>query len=289
MRRGSEGLLHHLAIVIVLVAVQSSQASEQHGMKTDVFLSPKFVLEPGSVSNKYYYNVDFPKGHIAIKNFNAEVVDEKGNPVPLHETYLHHWVVLRYYQRKGADHTATHHGDLGFLQSDRIILKNSGVCDSGLSQYFGLGSETRRTDTDVPDPYGIVVGNPADVEPGYEERWLLNVHAIDTRGAKDKLGCTECRCDLYNISANKNARGLPPNYKGGLRCCHDEARCRVNDGFHGVKRDLYLRYTVRYVDWEESILPVKIYILDVTDIWTRADESRGLRARHRCLVKNLFA
>ncbi|KAI3455200.1 hypothetical protein Pfo_011863 [Paulownia fortunei] len=286
MVRGSECLLRYLAILLLLFVVQSSQAhlGSENGMKTDVFLSPKFVLEPGSVSNKYYYNIDFPRGHIAIKSFNAEVIDEKGNPIPLHETYLHHWVVVRYYQRKGVD-ILKHHGDLGFLRSDHIIIKNNGVCDHGLLQYFGLGSETRRTATDVPDPYGIEVGNPADVPAGYEERWMLNVHAIDTRGAEDKLGCTECRCDLYNVTVDEYGLVLPRNYNGGLRCCYDEARCRVKEGFQGVKRSLYLRYTVKYVDWDASIMPVKIYILDVTDMWTKADEPRGHRARHRCLVE----
>ncbi|KAL0319026.1 UNVERIFIED_CONTAM: hypothetical protein Sangu_2058800 [Sesamum angustifolium] len=160
---------------------------------------------------------------------------------------------------------------------------NSGVCDSALPQYFGLGSETRRTSTYVPDPYGIEVGDPADIPDGYEEQWVLNVHAIDTRGAEDKLGCTECRCDLYNVTADEYGRALPLNYIGGFRCCYDSTRCRVKEGFEGVKRSLFLRYTVKYVDWDASIVPAKIYIFDVTDIWTKADESRGLKARHNCL------
>ncbi|KAL0354920.1 UNVERIFIED_CONTAM: hypothetical protein Sradi_3938900 [Sesamum radiatum] len=286
MAYGSDCLLLYLSILLLLFTIQSSQAQlrSENGVKTDVFLSPVLVLEPGKVSNKFYYNIDFPRGHIALKSFNGEVIDEKGNPVPLHETYLHHWALLRYYQRKGID-IPKHHGDLGFLRSDQIIIKNSGVCDNGLSQYFGLGSETRRTATYVPDPYGIEVGNPADIPEGYEERWLLNVHAIDTRGAEDKLGCTECRCDLYNVTVDEYGRALPPNYTGGWHCCYDSTRCRVKEGFEGVKRSLFLRYTVKYVDWHASIVPVKIYILDVTDIWKKADESRGLKARHDCLVE----
>ncbi|KAK4395447.1 hypothetical protein Sango_1699000 [Sesamum angolense] len=286
MACGSESLLLYLPIVFLLFVVQSSEAQlkSETGVKTEVFVSPEIVLEPGLVSDKVYHNIDFPRGHIAIKSFNGEVIDEKGNPIPLHETYLHHWVVLRYYQRKGLE-IPKHHGDPGFLHSDNIIVRNSGVCESGLSQYFGLGSETRRTATYVPDPYGIEVGNPADIPDGYEERWMVNVHAIDTRGAEDKLGCTECRCDLYNRTTDGHGRPLPPNYNGGLRCCYDGARCRVKEGFDGAKRSLFLRYTVTYVDWDASIVPVKIYILDVTDIWKKADESRGLKDRHICLVE----
>ncbi|KAM3289932.1 hypothetical protein P3S67_018221 [Capsicum chacoense] len=234
----------------------------------------------------FYYDIDFPKGHIALKSFDAEVVDEAGYLVPLHEIYLHHWVVVRYYHRKGVD-VAKYHGNLGFHKSDFIIKRNSGICDGGLSQYFGLGSETRKTITYVPDPYGIEVGNPVEVPPGYEERWMLNVHAIDTRAAEDRLGCTECRCDLYNVSKDEYDRVIEPDYIGGLRCCYDETRCRVKDGFQGSRRSLYLKYTVKYIDWDASILPVKIYILDVTDTWKRTGKSIATVARHHCLIEYL--
>ncbi|KAL2478972.1 Stress up-regulated Nod 19 [Forsythia ovata] len=286
MAYDSECLLHYLAILVLVTTVQSSQAyiRNGNGVKTAVFLSPKFVMEPGSVSDKYFYNIDFPRSHIALKSFDAEVIDEAGNSIPLHETYLHHWLLIRYYQRKGADN-AKNQGDLGSHGRDFVVVKNSGLCDYGLIQYFGLGSETRRTSTYVPDPYGIEVGKLEDTPSGYEERWMLNVHAIDTRGVEDRMGCTECRCDLYNVTVDDYDRPLPPDYNGGLSCCYDETRCRLRQGFQSVKRSLYLKYTVKYVDWYTSIVPVKIYILDVTDIWTRANESRGIKSRHRCRIE----
>ena len=74
-------------------------------------------------------------------------------------------------------------------------------CNNGLPQFFGLGSKARKTSTHVPDPYGIEVGNPSEVPLGYEERWMFNIHAIDTLGAVDAMGCTECRYHLmyYNF------------------------------------------------------------------------------------------
>ncbi|KAL6517878.1 hypothetical protein OROMI_033579 [Orobanche minor] len=280
-------------LIVVLLSSQLQNSLQSHDdvikeVRTEVFLSPEFVLEPGLVSNKYYYNVDFPRGHIAIKSFNAEVVDERGNPIPLHETYLHHWVLLRdYYLPKNVGAAVgIHRSDRGFQNSDdHITVSNSGLCDNGLWQYFGLGSETRKTDSYVPDPYGIEVGNPADIPTGYEEGWVLNVHAIDTRGAEDKLGCTECRCDLYNVTVDEYGQMLPENYKGGTKCCHDETRCTVKGGFQGAKRSLFLKYTVKYIEWEPSIVPVKIYILDITDIWTKGNESRGVKDRHNCMVE----
>jgi hypothetical protein len=220
-------------------ALDDSARGHGHRLKSRTFLSPPFSLRPGAVSNKWYMDVAFPRGHLALKSFNGEVVDARGAPVPLHETYLHHWLVEPYYATRGGG-------------GQTLPRANSGVCKGSLGQYFGLGSETRRTLTWVPDPYGIEIGG-GDAPEGYEERWSLNVHAIDTRGAVDKPGCTECRCDLY---------------AGGLHCCYDQTRCWVEDGFAagGEPRELFLRYTVMWVDWSDAaVVPVRIYILDVTD------------------------
>ncbi|MFS7971320.1 putative stress up-regulated Nod 19 [Helianthus anomalus] len=279
MSLGCQGVVFLLAIAIFATCAQNSEArvSIENGLKTMVYLSPKITQHQGSVSNKFYYDIEFPKGHIAIKSFNAEVVDEAGNPVPLHETYLHHWVAVRYYQRIGIE-DKKYKGNPGFLGSDQIIAGNAGICSHGLSQFFGLGSETRKTSTRVPDPYGIEVGNPLEVPSGYEEKWMLNIHAIDTRGTVDPMGCTECRCNLYNVTNDKYGRPIDPNYVGGLYCCYDGAQCKVKNGLESVERNLYLKYTVKWVDWSDSIVPVKIFIFDVTDTW----EKTGI---HDCLIE----
>ncbi|KAI3727117.1 hypothetical protein L1987_66926 [Smallanthus sonchifolius] len=191
--------------------------SFENGLKSMVYLSPKITQHPGSVSNKFYYDIEFPKGHIAVKSFNAEVVDEAGDPVSLQETYLHQWVA-----------------DLR-----------------------------------------LEVGNPLKVPAGYEEKWLFNIHAIDTRGAVDAIGCTECRCDLYNVTEDEYGRPLKPNYVGGLYCCYDGTQCKVKNGLESVERNLY---TVKWVDWSDSIVPVKIFIFDVTDTY----QHTGI---HDCLIK----
>ncbi|KAL1554065.1 hypothetical protein AAHA92_14661 [Salvia divinorum] len=88
---------------------------------------------------------------------------------------------------------------------------------------------------------------------GYEEGWVLNVHAIDTRGADDNMGCTECRCDVYGFSV---ARDEAP---GGLHCCPNDSRWRLKQGFHGENKTIYLRCTV--------------------------DQSKGIGATHHCKVE----
>ncbi|VFQ87238.1 unnamed protein product [Cuscuta campestris] len=285
----SNGCCLFLVVLLILSTLSQTSSQANNVLKTSTFLSPKFELQPGSVENKIYYNIDFPKGHIAVKRFDAEVVDEAGNSVPLHETYMHHWLVARYYIRKGVENPKYHSPDLGFHQSDFIMVKNSGLCGNGLVQYFGLGSETRKTDTHIPDPYGIEVGNVEEVPEGYEEGWLLNVHAIDTRGAVDKLGCTECRCGLYNVTVDEHGKAIERDYIGGLRCCADGTRCRVKKGFEsGKKRGLYLKYNVTYVEWDDSssIVPVKIYIFDVTDTWGKMDGTTKVPSKgHNCKIE----
>jgi len=241
-----------LALLVAFTAAAGALdgGARGHGqrVKSQTFLSPPIFLRPGSVSNKWYMDADFPRGHVALKSFNGELVDARGAPVPLHETYLHHWLVGPYYPAA--------RGGAGFR-----MVTNSGVCGATLGQYFGVGAETRRTATWLPDPYGVEAGGGPPPEGYGEERWALNVHAIDTRGAADRAGCTECRCDLYNVTVDEEG------YAGGTLCCSDQARCRVEEGFvDGEPRVLFLRYTVMWVDWSDAaVVPVRIYILDVAD------------------------
>ncbi|XP_058092873.1 uncharacterized protein LOC131239274 [Magnolia sinica] len=263
MKYSSQWWILSSAILLLTTSVHASRTllRNENGVKTAVFLSPPFELGSGSVANKNYFDVDFPKGHIALKDFNAEIIDAAGNPVPLHETYLHHWLMARYYGLTSAVSNVT-------------FVRNSGVCQGNvLAQYYGLGSETRRTLTYVPDPYGIEVGNPAQIPNGYEEGWLLIVHAIDTRGVVDRMGCTECRCELYNVTKDANGMPLSKDYPGGLSCCYDQTQCKVIEGCEHEKRELYLRYAVKWVDWDESIVPAKIYILDATDSGERENST----------------
>ncbi|EXB79417.1 hypothetical protein L484_011610 [Morus notabilis] len=283
MAHGFGGCLLSFTILVLALIVPCSQSlriKNRIKTKSAVFLSPKFDLGPGSVQEKNYYDIDFPRGHIAFKRFDAEVVDEAGRSVPLHEIYLHHWALVRYRIRKDVpdvEHDATQKRN----QSNFVYVRNRGICQGTvLGQYYGIGSETRKLSTFVPDPYGMEVGNPAEIPDGFEERWFLNVHAIDTRGAVDRLGCTECRCDLYNVTKDEHGHPLSPDYIGGLHCCYDQTRCKVREGFQGARRSLYIRYTVEWADWSDFILPVQIYIFDVTDTWTGLNS-----AEHHCKVE----
>ncbi|KAI4297321.1 hypothetical protein L6164_037215 [Bauhinia variegata] len=273
---GQKWVISLVTLLLALCTPYSDAYTETaNKVKSAVFYSPKVELSPGISSNKFYYDVKFPEGHVALKSFNGEVVDEEGNSVPLYEVYLHHWLVDRYHQPINSSST-----------EDIVLVRNAGVCQGDtLSQYFGIGSETRKTATYIPDPFGVEIGNPVEIPAGYEEKWMINLHAIDTRGVEDRRGCTECRCNLYNVTTDGDGQPLPPSYKGGLQCCTDNAQCRLKEGYKGYNRTVYLKYTVEWVDWDYSIIPVKIYIPDVTDTVKISNGPNGLNVTHNCQIE----
>ncbi|CAN0920518.1 hypothetical protein LINGRAHAP2_LOCUS32094 [Linum grandiflorum] len=278
-----------LVIIIIMATVPLLTSEAALGLKSGVFYSPTFSMAPGEVTFKYFYGVDFPKGHVALKRFRVDVVDENDDVIPYHEVYLHHSSMSRYYQ-------ATNYSIPSVLEQDAfpygdgfISLRNHGLCQGDiLGQYVGIGTETRTTETTVPDPYGIEIGNPDLIPDGFQEKWLLAVHTIDTRGAVDRFGCTECRKDLYNVTVDPMGKALREDYNGGLSCCYAHTKCKVRDDYRGPTRSLRMRYTLTWTDWIPSVVvPVRVYILDVTDDMTlRVDPSNGaVTARHDCKVE----
>lgn len=79
------------------------------------------------------------------------------------------------------------------------------------------------------------------------------------------MGCTECRCDLYT---GVNRTALPDDYVGGLQCCLDETRCLLRDDVNGddetLERTIHLKYTWTYVAFDECVVPLTRWTLDVT-------------------------
>lgn len=274
-------VLSSTMLLLLLITLYShSYEKTKNKIKSAVFLSPKIELGAGSVVNKFYYDVSFPRGHIAIKSFHVEVIDEAGNLIPLQETYLHHWVVIKYHKPK--HHDAHHHNHL-------YLRRNSGLCQGDIQgQYFGLGSETGGINLEIPYPFGIEVGNPEEIPDGYEEAWILNVHAIDTRGVEDKLGCIECRCEVYNVTNDANGYPLNPNYRGGLKCCYDNTQCKLKKGFEGSRKTFYLKYTIKWADWNDFVVPLKVYVFDVTDTVQMPNGSDETSINHNCEVSQLF-
>jgi hypothetical protein len=174
-----------------------------------------------------------------------------------------------------------------------IYIRNQGTCGTYiLPIYWGLGAESRGTKSKIPDPYAVEHGNPSKIPFGYQEKWLLNLLIIDTRGTKDREGCTECRCDhfnlpknFYNVTTGIDGKPLGSNYKGGLFCCQDNLQCKLQKGFEAPTRKLALRYKITWVDWNQQQIPLRFYILDSTD----RVRTNGSQFIHDCKVnKELY-
>ncbi|GJQ93907.1 retrovirus-related pol polyprotein from transposon TNT 1-94 [Tanacetum coccineum] len=76
--------------------------------RLECYKSLKYDIEseciPKPTQGDDKFDSEFPRGHIAIKSSNVEVVDEAGESVSFQETYLHYWVEVsvrakKYYQR----------------------------------------------------------------------------------------------------------------------------------------------------------------------------------------------
>ncbi|RDY03791.1 hypothetical protein CR513_12579, partial [Mucuna pruriens] len=217
-------------------------------------------MRPGQIAAKTFMDIKFPKGHVGVKSFDAELIDQEGNSIPSYETYLHHWFAIKYIQNITMSvNPKFHHPE------DLIFQRNEGTCNGYiLPHYWGFGVESRGTTSNIPNPFAIEQGSPIKIPNGYEEKWLLNIMAIDTRGAKHKKGCTECRCnhinlpkDFYNVTKDMHNQPLTTDYKGGLFCCQDNVQCKLREGFQGPRRKLSLRYKISWVDWNKYQVPVK--------------------------------
>ncbi|RHN78186.1 putative stress up-regulated Nod 19 [Medicago truncatula] len=199
MRLISKSFIFSLSILVMLSSTTYSQLRSPKVIQSTTYLSKEFEVGPGEVAAKQMFDIEFPKGHVGIKSFDVDLVDEHGNFIPLYETYIHHWYILKYIIKKNTsvshdpnDHTKPY--------GEPIFKRNDGTCNNGiLPHQWGSGGETRGTITKLPYPFAVGIGNPANITEGWEEKWLLGLLLIDTRGAKNKKICIQCRCDQFNL------------------------------------------------------------------------------------------
>ncbi|XP_045812054.1 uncharacterized protein LOC123906229 [Trifolium pratense] len=283
MRLISKSFIFSLSILVMLSRTTYSQIKSPN-IQSATYLSEKFEVGPGEVVSKTMFDIEFPIGHIGVKSFDVDIVDEQGNSVPLHETYFHHYFAIKYIINKTHDFN-----DLTKPFGGAIFRRNDGTCnDAILPHYWGFGSESRGTSTKIPDPFAIELGNPANIPEGWEEKWLFSIMVIDTRGTENRKSCTECRCDqfnlpqnFYNVSTEIHGKPLTPEYKGGIFCCKDNFQCKLIKGFEAPRRKLALRYKVTWVDWDQHQIPLRFYILDSTD----RIRTNGSETIHDCLAE----
>ncbi|KAJ4844306.1 hypothetical protein Tsubulata_016210, partial [Turnera subulata] len=260
-------VLLSLATLILVILASTSPCTNGYQIKKGVFYTPRFEMTPGISVVKYYYNSDFPRGHIALKSFRAELVDDKGQVLPYSDS--HNLTIPDLIESEVLPKVD------GFIE-----VENSRPCNGVNRPYFGLGTEMRGTPTVVPDPYGIEVGDPA----GIDERWIVVVHAIDLRDTGHKIQCAECMRDLYNVTLDQFGKPLKPDYKGGMSCCYANCQCKVKEDALIVARGVRLRYFLEWADWDTSLfLPVRVHMLDVTDQLKKFKTPNGeIQTIHDC-------
>jgi hypothetical protein len=86
-------MLAALLVVAVVAGGVGADCGAKRVEHTETFLSEGIKIRPGDVNNKIY-NVSAPTGSFATVDFNAELVYENGDPVPLSDVYLHHWIMF---------------------------------------------------------------------------------------------------------------------------------------------------------------------------------------------------
>ncbi|XLS73944.1 hypothetical protein HN51_030809, partial [Arachis hypogaea] len=285
-----EMVILSLSVIIIQSSIIfSRELGSPNHIKTATFYTKKFVLEPGKITRKNFFDVKFPRGHIGIKNLRAELVDEHGNSIPLYEAYLHHYFIFRYFENI----TMSQYANKSQPAYGKYFRRNDGVCQGYVNSIsWGLGGDARKTSVELPDPFRVEVGtHPENVPKEYdEEKWFINVLAIDTRGTEDKKGCSQCRCDLYNVKSKdlENTTSVDgkslfsSDYKGGIFCCEKKSQCKLQKGYKKEqKRNVTLKYTISWVEWDQHQVPLKFYILDVTDQVTY----NGSKPIHNCAVE----
>jgi len=238
----STWLLLVLVLALAIAVAGKDCKSYERVEKKKTLLSPLLTSRPGDVNEKFYYLEPPATGHFATVDFNAELLYEDGERVPLTDVYLHHWILYELARNVTVEEAKT---------MPKEIIR----------QWIAKGGEFRHMNLYLPSPYGAVSG-----DDGVPSIWMLNVHGIDTRGALHRMGCTECRCDLF--SGGHRSKPLPPHYGGGLMCCGDETRCKLRDDVNrddaSLERQYQLKYTWTFIDYDECIKPVTELSVDVT-------------------------
>ncbi|WVY99064.1 hypothetical protein V8G54_031215 [Vigna mungo] len=155
MRSISKVAMILLSIMMLLSDATHSVVleSSENYIKSTTFFLKKFKVGPGKIAVKTLLDIDFPRGHIGVKSFDVEVVDEVGNSVPLYETYLHHWFAVKYIENiTMSDYIKQSHD----LRNGIKFERNDGACQGFLlPHYWGLGGESRGTHSNLPDPFAV--------------------------------------------------------------------------------------------------------------------------------------
>jgi hypothetical protein len=206
---------------------------------TDTFLSIPMDLEDGEMifTPQETTKMQMPSAGLfgyAILGFHGEIVDANNESAPLSRIYDHHWIAVQ------KDH-------------------NNPLCDNSPNYVFGIGAESRNTNTQLP------VGHGYHVEPSKNE-WGANIHLLHTEGLSgDPLQAAK-ECNECYYAPNKGPN-CTPEQNGTFQCCGDYCAdhtcfCPTIQPHHNKDTQrFYLRYSVNYTYDIKNIQPVEIGII----------------------------
>jgi hypothetical protein len=283
----------------VSIGTQSPVKILPDGTKEQTFISSPMTLAQGEIINKWI-PIAWPKGHVAIKTFAADVMkanvdgsmppitpccDQGPNVASREEVFMHHWTIQKWQlpasafeklvEACGRDYDL----EFSWKHAMQTLFADAGLNDGAngpcrqaeLHLFFGIGNEVRGTPKvlnhsyEFPEPYGIEFDSDRMRKQG--EFMLLNTHLIDLRNVTDVRRCAECDCEFLNVKPKQQ------EYKGGLGCCHsthfDGGSCPVSESLAQVNQTYHIRYTVTWRDFDSTIKPLEVITFDLTDNNTR--------------------
>ncbi|KAL9303469.1 hypothetical protein ACSQ67_020732 [Phaseolus vulgaris] len=217
--------------------------SDENHIKSATFLSESFEVGQGKVAVKTLFDIDFPKGHIGVKSFDVEVVDEDGNSVPLYETYLHHWFAVKYIENITMSHYIKQSHD---VSNGIEYERNDGACQGFLlPHHWGLGGESRGTSSNLPNPFAVELADRVRSNGSTPVEYTIpRIHDSDslhvkkanipmTKGGYLIYGTRSYAhrcCQCYSIWTGKEA-GNEKGYLVGMSVCYPKpGSIKIKDG-----------------------------------------------------------
>lgn len=92
---------------------------------------------------------------------------------------------------------------------------------------------------------------------------VLNTHLIDIRNVSNRRACEECKCSELGSHSFLNVT------LGGLTCCHstayDGGKCPLKADVPSTNVTYYIRYTMKWREFDSTIKPLEVITFDATD------------------------
>ena len=225
-------VLEHPPARFALDPASTVHATHELGYTTvqETLYSQSYFLKDGDLIFTQFEDtlLPMPSGDYAILSLVGGLVDCNNESVPLDVVYNHHWLM------KPIAGPTTHYNS---------------PCPDGqaFSYVFGVGAESRKTPTVIPQGYGYHVQNGTV--------WGANIHVLHTQniagGAQGVKECIEC------WAGPRKACGLDPKQNGSFACCQS-GTCPVVPGKDRTPTEYKMKIVITYTRDVSMVKPVDV-------------------------------